>query len=467
MLKFLQKLILRHFVLDKVLIPFDFCKSPMTLPPFEDFLVEYIALESVSSAPPAGTMEKTARFLVNHLKAMNFSAEVASIPGAHPVVFARRRVASPRLSLLLYGHYDVQPADPLKKWETNPYQLMIRDGIACGRGVADDKGPMAAMLYGLADAGMGDGADITVVIEGEEEIGSPHFVEFLTGQKIIADAAIIADTGSICDDIPALTTGLRSIVSFKLTLRTGLRDLHSGFGGALPNAIHELTRLCAMLHDERGHVAAEGFYEDIIPPTEAERATFQFLEKCEGSFPQAMGTRAVANLFPPLLPRSIHAFMPSLEINGIRGGSEKTVIPAEATANITARVVHGQNPQKIAQLVEQFIRKNIPNYVDLTLAVECFGAPYAIDFQDASPKFSKLFQRMEQSAEAAFGQKPLHLREGGSIGIVDTFKTICGADSILVGVVPPDAQIHSPNERISMEVLSRTRRLFQVFFSQI
>jgi acetylornithine deacetylase/succinyl-diaminopimelate desuccinylase-like protein len=408
-------------------------------------------------------MEKTARFLVNHLQAMDFSAEIVSVPGAHPIVLARWKVAAPRASLLLYGHYDVQPADPLEKWKTDPYQLTIVDGVAYGRGVADDKGPLAAMLYGLADAGMG-GVDITVMIEGEEEIGSPHFAEFLRSQEIVADATIIADTGSICDNMPALTTGLRSIISFKLTLRTGLRDLHSGFGGALPNAIHELTRLCAMLHDERGRVTVEGFYEDIIPPTDKERATFQLLEKCEIPFPRAMGTRTVADLFPPILPRSIHAFMPSLEINGIHGGSEKTIIPAEASANITARIVKGQKPQKVARLVEQFIRDHTPDYADLTLAMERFSIPYAIDFQNLAPKFLKLFQHMEQSTGEAFGQKPLHLREGGSIGVVDAFKTICGTDSILVGVVPPDAQIHSPNEHISVETLSRTRRLFGLFF---
>jgi acetylornithine deacetylase/succinyl-diaminopimelate desuccinylase-like protein len=159
--------------------------------------------------------------------------------------------------------------------------------------------------------------------------------------------------------------------------------------------------------------------------------------------------------------------MPSLEINGIRGGSEKTIIPAEASANLTARVVHGQNPQNIAQLIEQVIRRHLPDYVDLTLSVECFGMPYAVDFQSLSPEFLGLFRNMEQSAEMAFGRKPLHLREGGSIGVVDAFKTICGADSILVGVVPPHAQIHSPNEHISMEILSRTRRLFQLFFVRV
>ncbi|MDR0727739.1 MAG: M20/M25/M40 family metallo-hydrolase [Puniceicoccales bacterium] len=439
----------------------------MTLPSLEDFLAKYIALESVSLAPRPGAMEKTAQFLVNHLQAMNFFAEIVPIPDGHPIVFAHRRAASPRIRLLLYGHYDVQPADPLEKWETDPFQLTVEDGIAHGRGVADDKGPMAAMLYGLADAGMDDAIDITVVIEGEEEIGSPHVEEFLKDKQICADAVLIADTGSISDDIPALTTGLRSIVSFELTLRTGLRDLHSGFGGALPNAIHELTRLCAKLHNKCGRVAVNGFYEDVTPPTKQEHLTFQFLEDFEVPFPEAMGTRAVANFFPLYLPRSIHAFMPSLEINGIRGGSAKTIIPAEASANITARVANGQNPQKIAQLVEQFIRRHAPKYADLTLAVKCFGAPYAIDFANVSSTFLELFYRMEHSIETAYGKAPLHLREGGSIGIVDAFKSICGADSILVGAVPPDAQIHSPNEHISMEILYRIQRMFKKFFSRI
>lgn len=438
----------------------------MTLPSFEDFLAEYISLESVSSMPRPGAMEKTAQFLVDHLQAMKFSAEVVPVSGGHPIVFARRRVASPKIKLLFYGHYDVQPAEPLEEWKTSPFRLTVRDGIAYGRGVADDKGPMAAMLYGLFNTNLDDAIDITVIIEGEEEIGSPHFEEFLKKHEIIADAVIIADTGSISEVVPALTTGMRSIVSFNLNLRTGQRDLHSGFGGALPNAIHELTRLCAMLHDGRGRVAVEGFYEDVIPPTDAERKAFQFLEAGESSFPEAMGTRSVADLFPPHLPRSIHAFMPSLEVNGIRGGSEKTIIPAEASANITARVVNGQNPSKIAKLVEQFIRKHVPRYADLTLTSKCFGAPYAIDPENASSIFFELFHRMEYSMETAFEESPLHLREGGSIGVVDAFKNICGADSILVGVVPPDAQIHGPNEHISMEILHRTRRLFMKFFQK-
>jgi acetylornithine deacetylase/succinyl-diaminopimelate desuccinylase-like protein len=159
--------------------------------------------------------------------------------------------------------------------------------------------------------------------------------------------------------------------------------------------------------------------------------------------------------------------MPSLEINGIWGGSHKTVIPGEATAKITARLVHGQSPEKIAQRVEQFLRQKTPAYADLSLAVECYDTPYAVNFKTASPAFRRLFNSMETSLLSVFGKKPLHLREGGSIGVVSAFKRIFNADSILVGIVPPDAQIHSPNEHISMDVLTNARRAFREFFAAI
>ncbi|MDR1437608.1 MAG: M20/M25/M40 family metallo-hydrolase [Puniceicoccales bacterium] len=419
-------------------------------------------------------MEETAEFLSVALGKMGLAVKkIVPSEEMSPIVFASRTVSDGKASILLYGHYDVQPCEPLEQWESDPFRLTVKNGVLFGRGVADDKGPLAAMLFGLADAWevlRNFPVNVHIAVEGEEEVGSPNFAAFLANHAgdLSIDAAIIADTGGLSHSMPTLTTALRSVIEFDISLRTCQRDLHSGFGGCLPNAIHELVRLCSQLHGADGAVAVDGFYDGMAEPAEAELSTFRFLEGEKFPFLETFGIASADNPFPNLPIRSVHALRPSLEINGIGGGHQgagcKTIIPCVAMAKMTARVVAGQSPAKMAEQVCEFLRRNRSSHAELTVGAAIHGHPYGIDFSCTSPRFSHLFRAMEVALGSAFASEPRHLREGGSIGVVSALKDIIGADSILVGIVPPDAQIHGPNEHIPLEILAAGRRAFRQFF---
>ncbi|MDR0428683.1 MAG: M20/M25/M40 family metallo-hydrolase [Puniceicoccales bacterium] len=445
---------------------------------FKEFLKEFISFRSISSEKECeNVMTSTAKFLQNALERMGLVAELC-VPhcGGNPIVFALRCVSDAKFSLLLYGHYDVQPVDPLESWDTSPFCMKCNNGLLFGRGIADDKGPLAAMLFAMEDI-LGEmhnfPINIFVTIEGEEEIGSRNFAEFLreNRQRIAVDGVLVCDTGSLSSELPTLTTALRSIIEMEISLQTASEDLHSGFGGCLPNAVHELVRLCSLLHRADGSVNVDGFYGDIVAATADEMETFYHLEREEFPFLETFAVHGVQNPFPELPIRGIHALKPSLEINGIFGGhcgnGCKTIIPCRATAKITVRVVNGQNPQKLLNLLEKFFHREVPSHVQLHLQARICGAPYAIDHCQSSVEFKAMFQQMEDSLQQSFGNKPLHLREGGSIGVVRMFRDHLQADSLLVGIVPPDAHIHAPNEHISLEVLQKARGAFAHFFKEL
>jgi acetylornithine deacetylase/succinyl-diaminopimelate desuccinylase-like protein len=436
-----------------------------------EFLRRFIAIRSVSSDPSrAGEMARAAEFLAQFLSGRGFAAEVNASSHCPPIVLATRGTGDAPLSLLIYAHYDVQPADPLPLWDSDPYTLLQRDGKLFGRGIADNKGPLAAILFALEELAPSAPLRLTLLLEGGEEIGSPGLAKFLQAHRsqLRADAVLVADCSSGGEDSPALTTALRGLISFQVHLRTGQRELHSGWGGCVPNAIQELLQLCGKLHDASGRVSVAGFYDGCIPPTAAELDALD--GKLHRNAADALGVRALRDPFPPLPPAAAHACLPSLEFNGIHGGcggaGVKTIIPAEAEVKFTTRLVHGQHPEKIRRSLVEFLRSHAPAYADLHIQAESHCPAYGVDLESASLKFRNLFHAAEWALAEAFSSPPLHLRDGGSIGAVSAFKEVLGLDSILLGIVPPAAQVHAPNENWSLDNLRRARQALSLFLGR-
>lgn len=439
------------------------------------FLSAFIGLSSISTDPHHHTaLRRAASLLAQQFKQLHFAAEIIETDG-NPVVHAHWSGPAGAPTLLVYGHYDVQPADPINRWTSDPFLLTERDGRLYGRGIADDKGPSCLPIFALAKilrARPDLPLSVKFVFEGEEEIGSPSFRDFLLSnrEKLAADAALVVDSGCPSADLPALTTGLRGLASLELRLKTANRDIHSGFGGNIPNAADEMARLCSTLHDRSGHVLVEGFYRNIRPPREEETAAFQTLDILFGDPLGDFPIKAFLDPFPRLSQRSIHALMPSLEINGIGGGyggsGTKTIIPAEAFAKISLRIVPDQRPEFLLERLSAHLRHHCPHYADLEIIPsEGFSSPYLVDFDRATPRFLDFFHRAENALKTVFGRRPLQLREGGSIGIVSLLKEILNLDSLLVGLVPPESAIHSPDENWSLQSLKRAHAVFCEFFS--
>ena len=430
-------------------------------------------MESVSAnASASGQLKKTAMFLRDTLMSIGYAADCFDGYGPAPIVWARRGPVGGKISLIMYGHYDVQPADPLELWHSSPFELSAVDGMLRGRGVADDKGPIVAVLAALQDIGDPGDVRINVLFEGAEEIGSVGFEDFLRdhGDKIRSHGALVVDAGCPDCQTPALVTGLRGLISFELSLRTARGDIHSGYGGATPNAIHELLSLCGKLHYEDGSAAIPRFYGDVQPPGPGEIEAFQLLDG-RRNLADDLGVPLQRKIFAKIPASATHGLMPSLEFNGIWGGycgdGCKTIIPAEAFAKFTVRTVPNQRSEAICDAVEAFIGKNCPSHVQFKLQRSIGGDAYAIDWPSADKKFVAMFLAMESALASEFENAPLRLREGGSIGVVGTFKKILATDSILLGVVPTSSNIHAPNENWSIGSFQRTRRSVEKFVRTI
>ncbi|MDR2030098.1 MAG: M20/M25/M40 family metallo-hydrolase [Puniceicoccales bacterium] len=434
-------------------------------------LQRFIALRTVSADPAADNeFAHAENFLTAALASLGFSVQTFPTAEHHPILLGTRGSANAPTALLIYGHYDVQPANCDGQWSSDPFFLVERDGKLYGRGVADDKGPIAAILSALRSAGDLPNLRITFVLEGSEEIGSPSFLDFLKTNhgNMRADAAIVLDTGCPEELRPAITTSLRGILPFEVCLTTGERDLHSGFGGCVPNAIQELLRLCSRLHGPDGRVAVPGFYDGIS------LAGCDCVSVATGEdeqFAKEMGVRNLQCLFPQLPRHAVHGVLPSLDFNGIWSGYQglgsKTIIPAVASAKFTVRTVAGQDQSAMGHAVEQFLKSHAPAHCQLSVKMSTAAPAYGLDWKRLDGKFIQLFSSLESAVEAAFGTKPVHRREGGSIGVVSAFWDVLGLDSMLLGVVPPESRIHASDENWSMESFWRTQLALEYFFKNI
>jgi acetylornithine deacetylase/succinyl-diaminopimelate desuccinylase-like protein len=431
-------------------------------PRFIEELCQYLRFPSVSAQPQHGPdMKACGEWLVNHCRGIGLDARLCPTDG-HPIVLASTRrpagSATKRPHYVIYGHYDVQPPEPFELWKSPPFEPRIEGTSLFARGACDNKGQNLAHLKAVEaylQTGTELPCDITFLIEGEEEVGSKSLAGFLkSNQKLLrCEAVVISDTGMPARGQPALTYALRGIAAFEITIHGPSRDLHSGiFGGTVDNPAMALCQLLAQLRDKKGRVAIPGFYDQVQALTTFERKQLRRLELNERSYARFLG---VPKLFgeagyTPVEQRSAR---PTFEINGLTSGYQgegnKTIVPSWAKAKITARLVPNQTPAKITRLITAHLRKLCPPTVRMKIEPGHGAVPYLV-----SPE-SPHAQAALRALRSAFGTEPLLMREGGSIPIVNDFKHILRADSLMLGLALPDDNAHSPNEKFDLDCFAK------------
>ncbi len=398
-------------------------------------------------------VRSAAEWMSDSLKDIGFSAEVIETAG-HPVVYGEWLKAEGKPTVLIYGHYDVQPVDPLELWQTPPFEPDIRDNKIYARGASDDKGQTFMHLKALEAILETEGTlplNVKLCIEGEEEIGSPNLDRFVEqhAEKLAADVLIISDTPMLDEGKPAICTGLRGLCSLQIDVKGAKGDLHSGlYGGAVQNSVHALVQLLDTMRDEDGIITVPGFYDKIIPLEEEERTAFRALDHDEEKIRKEL---EVPELFGEngytMLERTWAR--PTLEINGIYGGFQgegvKTVIPSEAHAKITCRLVPGQEPEEIATLIEQHINRNLPPGVSVSTTRFDTGMPFA------APIDHPAFQAAAKAYETVYQTEVAFTRMGGSIPVVETFDRLLQLPIVLMGFGLPTENFHAPNEHFHLE----------------
>jgi acetylornithine deacetylase/succinyl-diaminopimelate desuccinylase-like protein len=442
-------------------------------------LKDYVAHPSVSADSAFSSGVAGARdFACSQLQDLGFSVDLVDTP-IHPIIVATRGdPAWP--GIVIYGHYDVQPPDPVDLWTSKPFEAQERNGRLYGRGAADNKGPQIVHMAALARALKKNPnlpLRITYLIEGEEEIGSPSFRQFLEQGKdrLRGDFLLVSDTGSPGPEQLAVTTGLRGLVALEVKVYGPKQDLHSGVhGGALLNPLQALARACASLHDEQGRVTVPGFYDAVQAPQDWERDELSRLPITESSYANFLGT---PEFFPPpgYSPLEAIRFCPTLEFNGIGGGYQgegsKTVIPAEAFAKITCRLVPDQSADDIAEKVQAALQSAFPSAVRVEVKTKGGGDPYVIlppgkpgATAKAGSLMAKAFPLAENCIEQSFGTRPLYLREGGSIPIIRDLKEVVGLDSLMLGLFTNEDNLHAPDESFNLEIMNHAIDAFEQFF---
>jgi acetylornithine deacetylase/succinyl-diaminopimelate desuccinylase-like protein len=385
----------------------------------------------------------------------------ASEPG-QPAVFAHWPAGDPAApTVLVYGHHDVQPVEPLGEWHSPPFEPVERDGQLLGRGASDDKGQVLLHALGLRAclaAGTGGAPPVTLkfLIEGEEESGSPHFADLLRSRadRLSCDMIVISDTTMWAADVPSMCTGMRGLIDAQIDVRGAGTDVHSGsFGGGVPNPLHALAALLAGLHDDEGRVTLPGFYDAVLPLAEAERALFARLPFEEKAWlADAGGSQATAGEAGYTTLERVWA-RPTAEVNGMWGGhtgpGAKTIVPSQAHAKVSFRLVANQEPADVAVALREYVAARTPPGIEATVT---FGGP------GVRPAFSPLHspgvQAAKRAMERAFGREVLFTREGGS-GPEADLTDILGAPLVFLAVGLDDDRIHAPNEKVEMALLLR------------
>jgi len=442
-------------------------------------LKRYVAHPSVSADSSFADGVTGARECAcSMLNELGFSVDLVDTP-IHPIIVATRGEPS-WPGIVIYGHYDVQPPDPVNLWTSDPFDAVERKGRLYGRGAADNKGPQIVHMAALARALKKNPnlpLRITYLIEGEEEIGSPSFRQFLEKDKerLQGDFLLVSDTGSPGPQQLAVTTGLRGLVALEIKVYGPKQDLHSGVhGGALLNPLQALAHACASLHDKDGRVTVPGFYDAVQPPHQWEREELSKLPITESSYAEFLGA---PDFFPPpgYSPLEAIRFCPTLEFNGIGGGYQgegsKTVIPAEAFAKITCRLVPDQSAEGIAKKVEDALRNAFPPAVQVEVETKGGGDPYVIlppgkpgTDGNAKQLLQRAFPLAEHCIKNSFGSGPLYLREGGSIPIIRDLKEVAGLDSLMLGLFTNEDNLHAPDESFNLEIMTKAIDAFEQFF---
>ena len=436
-----------------------------------DELKELLRIPSVSTkSEHKPDIERAATWVAEKLRAAGLENVEIAPTKMHPLVYGESLHALGKPTVLFYGHYDVQPAEPLDLWTSPPFEPAVRDGKLFGRGTADDKGQVHIHLKALEALKNTFGSlpiNVKVMIEGEEEVGSVSLWDFVrqNRERLKADALIVSDTAMLSKGVPSITYGLRGLNYYQIEITGPAQDLHSGiFGGAVPNPITILAEVIAKLHDRNFHVAIPGFYDDVTVPSRQERKALNALPWKEKEFRKTVGAPALSGEAGFSIVEQLWV-RPTLEVNGIWGGytgeGAKTVIPSKAYAKISTRLVPDQDPAKIAKLVERHIRKLLPKTVRCKFELLSTGKPWV------APYTHPIFQKAIHALESGFGKKAVFIREGGSIPFVtqmyDTFKVPC----VLIGFGLPDENAHAPDEHLLLENYFAGIKAIALFYQQL
>ncbi len=420
-----------------------------------DEYLAYLRFPSISTDPERkGDVAACADWIVAKLRAIGLATTLHPTAG-HPIVVAKNGHVAGRRTVMIYGHYDVQPVDPVELWESPPFEPRIANEYVFARGSADNKGQHFAHVLGVEET-LREKGDLPVnlifLIEGEEEIGSKHLEDFLNSHRdeMACDIIAISDTGMVGLGIPTFTYGLRGIAAMELKVVGPSTDLHSGiYGGAVMNPVTALARLIATLHDADGSVAVPGFYDGIPPLETWEREAWAKLPIGDHELLEITGAPGLFGEAGYTAIERIWA-RPTAEVNGIGGGFQgvgtKTVLPSEAFAKLTFRLVPHQQPAEVLAKVTAHLRAHCPPSVKLEITTGHSGEPYVTDPNSTDGLAAR------RALQRAFPGKDVALiREGGSIPIVNTFKRILRAETLLLGLALPDCRAHAPNENFPLE----------------
>ena len=421
---------------------------------FEGDLAELLRVPSVSAdSRQQSEVRGAAQWVLAQFQQLGLSTELIDTAG-HPLVYAESPPIPGAPVALVYGHYDVQPPEPLEEWISPPFEPTVRNGNIYARGATDDKGQMLTHVKSVEAWIKAAGQlpiQVKFLIEGEEEVGSEHLVPFVREQRdrLACDCVVISDCCQFAPGMPAITCGLRGIAYYELRLRGPRQDLHSGtFGGAVTNPANALVQMLAALRDQNGRIQLPGFYDDVVPLSDREREAFRELPLTDKQFMEQIGASGLSGEagFTSLERRWAR---PTLDINGLTSGYQgegaKTVLPARASAKFSFRLVPHQDPVRLTTSLRSFLEARLPPGIDMEL-IDHHGAPGVVVSLD-----SPYMRAAAAAIEAGFGRAPVYIREGGSIPIVTTFTQVLRADVLLLGWGQNDDNTHSPNEKFSLE----------------
>jgi acetylornithine deacetylase/succinyl-diaminopimelate desuccinylase-like protein len=421
----------------------------------EEELFDFLRIPSVSAQPAHNADTRAAaEWVKRSLEQAGLSAAIHETPG-HPVVVGEWRGAGPDApTVLIYGHYDVQPAEPLDLWTSPPFEPEVREGRIYARGSVDDKGQLFLHIKAL-EAHLQTRSilpcNVVVIAEGEEEVGSENLEAFVERKRdlLAADAVVISDSSMFAEGIPSILSSLRGLSYFQIDVQGPSGDLHSGmYGGAVVNPATALARIIASMHDENGHVAIDGFYDDVSPFSDTVLAAMRDLPHTDAELKREIGVTSLGGekgftTLEKLWTR------PTCEVNGLLSGytgdGAKTVLPARAMAKVSCRLVPNQDPAKIARLFEAHVKKFTPDGVTVKVSYLHGGRPWRADLS------GPIFDAARRALNAAFGRDPVIVGEGGSIPVVGDFQRILDAPVLLVGFGLPGENAHAPDEWMSVE----------------
>lgn len=421
---------------------------------YVDELKDYLAIPSISALPEhAADVRRCAEWTAAHMQAIGLGGvEVFETPG-HPIVYGEWLGAEGAPTILFYGHYDVQPVDPVHLWTSPPFEATVRDGEIYARGSVDDKGQVF-MHFKAIEAHMKQQGrlpvNMKVLIEGEEEVGSGNLDDFVREhrEKLEADVVVISDSPMFDRGVPSICYGLRGLAYFQIDVRGTKSDLHSGsFGGAVANPAFVLASILAQMKDKSGRIKIPGYYDDVVELRDEERQEFAKLPFNERKYRQDLGAPKLHGE-PGYTTLERIWGRPTFEVNGLLSGftgdGAKTVIPALAMAKVSMRLVPDQDPKKVGDLFEAYLKKVAPKSVEVTLTRMHGGKPWMTAFDNP------YVQAAGRAIERGFGKKPVFNREGGSIPVVSTFSDELGIPCVLFGVGLPDQNAHAPDEKLDL-----------------